>query len=219
VIGVPIVNTTAFSSHMRYSFIDHKDLDFSFTDNPLGTFTERLAGLLLRELTSTLSDEDFMFDLHGSPGGTLTQPWVAYYAGGTSPSRRAAEATGITVVCISATPEYKENISEGTTLADEYMPTAFAKQMLKRVKLGRLVIESGSTVVLEPEVMVQYNGVMNVMKHLGMLEGSPTQPTEKRIYINDTRRVMARNRGFWPPMVPPGSMVSKGEMLAVVADE
>jgi len=35
------------------------------------------------------------------------------------------------------------------------MPTAFANQMFKRAKLGRLVIESGSTVVLEPEVMVQ----------------------------------------------------------------
>jgi len=35
-IGIPIVSTTAYAAHMRYSSIDHKDFDFSFTNNPSG---------------------------------------------------------------------------------------------------------------------------------------------------------------------------------------
>jgi len=55
-----------------------------------------------------------------------------------------------------------------TTFADEYLPNSSAMQILKRVKLGRLVIEAGSTVVRNEDVIVQYSGVLNVMKHLGI---------------------------------------------------
>lgn len=223
VIAVPIVSTTAFSAHMRCSFIDNKDLDFSFTNNPSGTFTERYACLLLDEITSTLTDQDFMFDLHGSPGGTLMQPWVAYHAIGDiteEKSRLAAEATGVRVVYkITPVKEWTDQIGESTTLADEYLPASFAVQMLKRVKVGRLVIESGSDVVMGNDVDVQYTGVLNVMRHVGMLEGSPIQPAESRVYISNTRRAMAKNRGFWRPIISPGRNVTKGQRLALVTDE
>jgi hypothetical protein len=223
VIAVPVVSTTAFSAHMRHSFIDNKDLDFSFTNNPSGTFTERFACLLLNEITSTLTDQDFMFDLHGSPGGTLMQPWVAYHATGDNAeekSRAAAEASNVRVVYkITPVKEWTEQIGESTTLADEYLPTSFAMQMLKRVKAGRLVIESGSDVLMGNDVDVQYAGVLNVMKQVGMLEDSPTQPPENRVYISNTRRAMAKNRGFWRPLISPGKDVSKGQLLALVTDE
>jgi predicted deacylase len=222
-IGIPIVSTTAYAAHMRYSSIDHKDFDFSFTNNPSGTFTERFSHLILREITSMLSAEDFMFDLHGSPGGTIMQPWVDYHAiGGKSEerSKAAAEATGMRVVYkITPRKDYKDEIGMSTTFADEYLPNSSAMQILKRVKLGRLVIEAGSTVVRNEDVIVQYSGVLNVMKHLGMLKGSPTKPAGKRVYVNHARRVMAKNTGFWRPVAVPGNMVSKGEVLAVVTDE
>jgi predicted deacylase len=223
VIAVPVVSTTAFSAHMRYSFIDNKDLDFSFTNNPSGTFSERFACLLLDEITSTLTDQDFMFDLHGSPGGTLMQPWVAYHATGDraeEKSRVAAEASGVRVVYkITPVKEWTEQIGESTTLADEYLPTSFAIQMLKRVKADRLVIESGSDVVMGNDVEVQCTGVLNVMKHVGMLEGSPIQPAEDKVYISNTRRAMAKNRGFWRPIILPGENVFNGQRLALVTDE
>ena len=102
---------------------DSKDLYISFTDNPWGSFTERFADLLLKEITSTLTDQDFMFDLHGGPGGTLMEPWVAYQATGDASeekSRAAAEATGIKVLWkIVSLQNYSGALGESHTLSDE----------------------------------------------------------------------------------------------------
>ena len=223
VIAIPIVSTTAYAAHMRYSFIDHKDLDFSYTENPTGTFSERYANLLSKEISSLMTENDFLFDLHGSPGGTNMQPWVDYHAvGGESEkcSRVAADITGVRVVYkITPVKEYKGEIGMSVQLADEYLPTSSAMHTLKRVKLGRLVIEAGSTLVQNEDVGVQYNGVVNVMKHMKMLKGSPTKQKQKRVYVSEATRVMANNTGFWRPLARPGNFVSKGETIAIVTDE
>jgi len=224
IIAIPIVSTTAYASHMRYSSRDGKDLDFSYTGNTEGTFSERYAELLLNEISSTLTKGDFMFDLHGSPGGTEMQPWVDYHAiGGDSEdsSRAAAEASGVRVVYkITPVKEYKGEIGSSTVLADEYLPTSSAMKILGRVKLGRVIIEAGSTVAGNEDVDVQYLGILNVMKHLKMLEGTPKIPNpQRRVYINEARRVMAKKVGFWRPVAVPGNMIAEGDPVALVTDE
>ena len=101
---------------------DHKNTDLIFGDNPLRMLTERFADLLRRELTSTVSDEDFMFDVHRSPSATFMQPQVAHH--GTrdqseQKSRTAAEATNKVVCRVSPTPDYIEKTGERTKPAVE----------------------------------------------------------------------------------------------------
>jgi uncharacterized protein len=224
VIAIPIINTTAYSAHRRHSPIDNRDLYLSFAGNPLGLFSERVAGVLLQEMVSSLTADDFLFDLHGSPAGCIMQPWVAYKATGDvseEKSRKAAEASGIRVVwknvpCL----DYKEGFGESSTLSDEAIPVgSFSMELLKRLRLGMVTIESGSSFALETDILLQYEGVMNVMKHLGMLEGSLKKLSEDKVHIIDTRRAMAKDRGFWQPFVQPGLMVEKNQRIAVVTDE
>ena len=152
------------------------------------------------------------------------EPWVAYQATGDASeekSRAAAEATGIKVVWkIVSSQNYSGALGESDTLSDEAVSQGgFATELLKRINVGRLVIESGSTVALEADIMLQYNGVINVMKHLNMLPGSPAPPAKERVYVRDTRRAMGKNRGFWRPIAQPGKMLYNDEEIAIVTDE
>ena len=60
------------------------------------------------------------------------------------------------------------------------------------------------------------NGVTNVMKHLGMVEGEIVRPARQYIVRNHLTRVTVDQGGLFIPSVAPGAVVSAGDELGTL---
>ncbi|HXO21112.1 MAG TPA: succinylglutamate desuccinylase/aspartoacylase family protein [Thermoanaerobaculia bacterium] len=191
-IAVPIANVPGFLAQDR-RLPDRRDLNRSFPGSRGGSLAARLADCLFREV---IRKSDLGLDLHTAGGERSNYPQIR--ADLRNPKvAELARAFGCPVVVDGPGPE--RSLRKAAVAAG--VPT--------------IVYEAGSALRFErPFIDVGIAGVLNALRHLGMLGGEPAAPP-LRLEIRRTHWVRAQAGGIVDLRVRLGQPVRRGHVLSL----
>ena len=196
-IAVPVVNVLGILFQSRY-LPDRRDLNRSFPGTSRGSLASRLAKLFLDEIVARSTHG---IDLHT---GAIHRDNFPQVRGNLDDPETdlLARAFGMPVV----------------------INTGFRDGSLRKaasdIGVPVIVFEGGEALRFhEPTIRAGANGVVRVMRTLGMLPAS-RRPGLKRepLIIGSSKWVRAPRSGLLRTVSPLGAQVKKGEVLGVIAD-
>jgi predicted deacylase len=165
-----------------------------------GTWNERLAWTLSHEV---FVKADAVLDFHSC---RLCDACFSSYVVSSRPSREIALAFGLEMV--DETPE------EG------YFPGQLHSRVPIELGVPAILVEMSPTSGQVSWAAMQQarRGVLNVMKHLGMLAGAPELPPRQVVFHRAVEKVMfsAGQIGFAVTYCRPGQVVRQGDLVAEV---
>lgn len=191
VIAVPVANVSGLEHHSRY-LPDRRDLNRSFPGSTSGSQAGRLAHLLFHEIVRGC---DFGIDFHTAAVRRTNYPNVR--ADLQNPqAAKIARAFGTELIVHNKGAEG----SLRRTATDRGVPT--------------IILEAGEVWKMEPGVVeLGVRGARNVLKCLGMLEGTLKSPSFQTSILK-TVWVRADWGGILKFHALPGALVTKGQCLA-----
>lgn len=202
-VAVPAVNIAAFLNGTRASPLDGKDLNRHYPGDANGTYTDRLAHLLHEEVSRVA---DAFIEHHG--GGNSHD--VVYYTlycsnpGPTEQARDMCDAMGAPIVWGSS---------------DEWLKNSLFHRLHGK-GIPAVLLECGGEGSLHPQnVQDHYDGLRNLMIHLGMMPGQEprnVKPVEHRVTQADF--FFSQSGGLVELKVRRGDVVEKGQPLATITD-
>jgi predicted deacylase len=190
-ILAPVINVLGFERHSRY-LPDRRDLNRSFPGSAKGSLAARLARLVLDEIVDRA---DYGIDLHTAAIRRTNFPNLR--ADLENPEvKRLAEAFGCEVT------------------VNEKGPGGCLRRAACDAGCPTFILEAGEVWKVE-SLVIEYalRGILNVLKHLGMVAGEKQEPPYRAI-IHDTTWVRADSAGFLQFHVAPGDLVAKGAPIA-----
>jgi N-alpha-acetyl-L-2,4-diaminobutyrate deacetylase len=201
VIIVPAMNYPAFRAGTRTSPIDRGNLNRSFPGRPDGTVTEKIADYFQREL---LPRANLVLDLH-SGGKTLDfVPWCAAHV----LTDKALEARAFAAVTAFSAP-YSVRMLEIDAVG---MYDTAAEEMGKVFVTTEL---GGGGTTRAATVGIARRGVMNVLRHAGIVAGGEpqAQPSLWLDMPSDDCFVFAEDDGLIETLVDLGERVREGSPI------
>lgn len=195
-LAIPIVNVYGFNTHSRY-LPDGRDLNRSFPGSPSGSLTGRLADTFMREIVSKCSHG---IDLH--TGGRHRSNFPQIRAELADPEIRAmSDAFGAPIIIDST-------LRDGSLreCATEIGVPVILYESCEALRFDEVYIRAG------------VKGVLNVMRHIGMLRRSRARQPKKSIVSKTTQWVRAPASGLHRVLVPLGGQVEKGQVIGIVSD-
>jgi hypothetical protein len=190
-IMVPVINLLGFERHERY-LPDRRDLNRCFPGSERGSLASRMARTIYDEVVLR---SDFGIDLHTAALRRTNFPNVR--ADMSNPDLAPfARAFGSELI------------------VDKQGPAGSLRNAATAAGCPTLILEAGEVWKVEPTI-VEYGirGLKNCLRHLGMIEGQPTEPSYRMI-TDATQWVRAQFGGFLRFHVTPGDLVDKGDRLA-----
>lgn len=190
-VAIPVVNIHGLEMFSRY-LPDRRDLNRCFPGTSKGSLSGRLAHLVYSEIIRYC---DYGIDFHTAAVRRTNYPNIR--ADLSKPDvLKMARAFGCELI----------------------VNTKGALGSLRRVAVNRgiptIVLEAGEVWKIEPGVVeVGVRGALNVMKHLGMIEGNPLPPAYESL-IYRTRWIRAEHGGILRFHANPGDVVLMGQDLA-----
>lgn len=208
-IGVPQCNFASFKGKVPFvNPLDGKNLNDTFPGRVDGTVTERLCYTLVHEVAAKA---DYHIDMHSGDSIEWLYPYAFYHISEkdervTETARTLAKVYGLDYV------SYTETDGAGATDRGNFYAA------VSELGIPSIQPEIGGIGLIEEETkMLHYEGARNVMKHLGMLCGSPAEnPRQKE--LSRFYRLRAEKDGIYNCFVTPGEKVKKGQRLAVLTD-
>ena len=195
-IAVPIVNVHGFLDLSRY-LPDRRDLNRSFPGSPKGSIASRLAHLFIKNIVDVA---DYGIDLHTGAVNRSNLPQIRANLDH-APTMDIATAFGAPVVINS-------NILDGSLRA-----------CAAERGLPMLIYEAGEALRFdETGIRAGIRGIINVMRHIGMLPTAKNPTKLKSVITRSTQWVRAVESGIVSNKVPLGSSVTKGQRLATISD-
>jgi predicted deacylase len=195
---VPVANPPAFRAGERRNPGDPLDMNRIFPGRDNGTITERLAHHLFRDV---VAGADFVLSLHGWGRGALVVPYTEYPRDSavTVASRAAAAAFGL---------EWLEAFD---------WPPGMLVAVCARHGIPTIEPEIGGQEGTLPERRALYTrGVRNLMRHLGLLPGTPDRADRVRDVIRAP--VAAPTGGVVRRHVELGDRVAAADSIATITD-
>lgn len=239
VILMPVLNLPAFRTRTPFVCpIDNVNPNRVFPGDPRGSYSEQMTHACINEF---IIHADAYVDLHGGDIPEALVPFVICRAGNdevVKKSKTIAMAFGLPYVLTISKPVQPSKghragaggLSSYAAAADKGTPAILAEA-------------GGAGQMQEEAVALLVNGVVNVMRHLGMIEdakfeshiaNSETNSKAKktarravataRISAADTTLltkfewVYTKNAGMWYPKIAPGDVVKEGEQIGTVGD-
>lgn len=206
-IAVPVCNVPAYRAAARSSPIDGLNLARVFPGDPRGTVTQRIAHALTERI---IAPANMLIDLH-SAGVAYTMPTLVGYPLADTPQARASGDAALAFGC-------------EVLWAHPPDPTATGRSISAAEGLGVpwLYTEAaGGGRALPEDVACYAGGVLNVMRHLGMLPGSP-EPRPPRFHLlgsgNTDAPIRVETSGYFVSHVRLLDAVSTGQALGAVLD-
>lgn len=201
-IVFPTLNTSAFEAMSRESPIDGVDLNRVFPGDPDGSYTHRLAHLTE---SLVLKHTDYMIDLHG--GGD--QFSVVYY----TLFHRADNEAGRESEALAK--------SAGSNLVwasnDSWLENGLFTRVTK-AGIGAMLVECGGEGRLnEQNVHDHERSLVNMMRHLKMIDGEPESANEF-VMMKSADFFHCSRGGIVTPLVELGDEVQKGQPLVQIRD-
>jgi N-alpha-acetyl-L-2,4-diaminobutyrate deacetylase len=201
VIIVPAMNYPAFQAGTRTSPIDRGNLNRSFPGGPDGTVTEKIADYFQREL---LPRADLVLDFHS---GGKTLDFLPFCAAHILPDK-AQEAKAFAAVEAFSAP-YSVKMLEIDAAG---MYDTAAEEMGKVFVTTEL---GGGGTARAETVGIARRGVVNVLRHAGMLVGTvDRQPTQWLDMPSGDCFAFADEDGLLEPVIELGHAVQEGDSLA-----
>jgi uncharacterized protein len=207
VTAVPVLNLSSFRS--RTPFVtpdDGKNLNRCFPGDPEGSFSERLADAVFREL---ITGADAVIDVHAGDMVEALEPFALYDAGpAEARARDLATAYGLGYV-IRQEPGPDRAVG-GTTSA-----------AAAGLGIPAIIAEAGQCGLVEPAAVAKHvRGLNRVLAQLGMAEAGPGTATAAEPGPAHLRRFLwlrCADAGFWSPAVGVGESVAEGQLLGTVS--
>jgi len=206
-VGVPAANPPAHGVSTRESPIDRLNLARTFPGRSNGTVTERIAYQIARMIMMS----DFLIDLHSSGTGLDSPTLCGYSAVKGEAGRMAREAANIFGAPVVW--EHPPVVPPGRTLsvaAEKGIPGLYTET-------------SGGGWLTKDAVLCYKNGVLTVMRYLGMLPGPKADASKVKHYISgggdlDKDSVIAPVSGFLLSLVDVLDQVGEGDIIGRIID-
>ena len=200
-LAVPVANPPAFWKGTRLSPLDDGNLARSFPGRRDGSPTEMLAYWVGEAI---IAQADFYIDLH-SAGVMLRMPTMVGYDARDERSRSAAHCFGAAVMWGHPTLGPGRSLTVAATRGIPWLYT-----------------EAPGAGRIDPDdVAVFTRGVLNIMRHLGILGGPIEAPAPERVLTGDgdlDKSVSATCGGFFVPGVELLTIVNKGQEIGRTVD-
>lgn len=195
-LAVPIVNPFGFIQRSRY-MPDRRDLNRSFPGTPKGSLAGRLANLFMTEIAER---SDFGIDLHTGSNFRSNLPQVRASLDDEQ-TIALARAFGTPVIVPS---ELREG-SLREAIADLGKPV--------------LVYEGGEALYFnEAAIRTGLNGIVRLMRHVGMLPKGRKQKLVEPIITHKTSWIRATMSGTFTRKVNLGELVRQGARVGILSD-
>lgn len=201
-VTVPILNYPAHRAVERNHPADNGNLARQFPGRSDGSPSERLAFAFDTEF---LPLADFYLDLH-SGGIRFAMPSMVGYEAADPRGRAAAEAFGAPVIWGHPVIEPGRTVSAARARGIPFLYTE----------------ARGAGRIHPDDLRMMRRGIINLMRHLGMLEGLPEIPSPPlRLHGigNTDDGVTAAVDGFWMPAVALLEQVRAGQPIGRIVDE
>ncbi len=192
---VPVLNLPGYRSKSRY-FPDGRDLNRAFPGLSKGSTTSRVASTVKKNL---INDSDVIIDLHSAAIGRSNMPQIR---GDLShpESYLLAKAFGIEVVL------------------DSRPPKGSLRRVANGMDIAAVTYEGGEANQLDQvAVKVAVEGCLNVLKSLKVIPKNPSRP-RFRLNAGGSTWLRAGEGGLLDMFVGPGSIVTKGDVIATISD-
>jgi len=206
-IAVPVCNVPAYRAATRSSPIDGLNLARTFPGDAHGTVTQRIAHILTEQIIAPAS---LLIDLH-SAGVAYSMPTLVGYPYANTPHGQASRAAALAFGCAVVWGHPPDPSASGRTIS--------AAEALGIPWIYTEAAGGGRT--LPADVECYRNGVLNVMRHLGMLPGKPElQPLRCHLLgAGNTDALMrADTSGYFVSEVALLDRVTTGQVLGHVLD-
>ena len=205
VIIVPAMNYPAFKAGKRTSSIDGGNMNRAFPGRPDGTITEIIADYFNRVL---LPMADYVADMH-SGGKTLDfVPFACAHVLENKPQQAR---------CIAAMEAFNAPYSLMLLELDSAKMYDTAAEKMGKVFIGTELGGGGSASATT--VAIAKRGILNLLKHAGILSGEPERGPSISLVTPDHRSfVTSEHSGLLEMCVDLGADVKNGEVIALVHD-
>jgi len=205
VIIVPAMNYPAFKAGKRTSSIDGGNMNRAFPGRPDGTITEIIADYFNRVL---LPMADYVVDLHS---GGKTLDFVPFACA------HVLEDKHQQARCIAAMEAFNAPYSLMLLELDSAKMYDTAAEKMGKVFIGTELGGGGSASATT--VAIAKRGILNLLKHAGILSGEPERAPSISLVTPDHRSfVTSEHSGLLEMCVDLGSDVKNGEVIALVHD-
>ncbi len=197
---VPVVNTDGFNARAAFNNpIDYVNQNRVFPGDPAGSMSRKVAHTLFEEF---VSKSDYLVDSHG---GDLTEDIRRYVIVGETDDE-GLHRKMVEMASYYDAAYIQVSVIRGST-----------GEAMRKYGIPCITSESGTPFpVREEDIRFHYDGIMNVMKHLGMIEG---KPDIRKLKVNPRReRLYAKRGGIWRQKVMAGQRVEKGTVLGEIVN-
>ena len=199
-ILIPIVNTEGFHARKPYhNQLDHLNQNKVFPGDPEATITKRVAYHVFKHF---VCKSTVLIDAHSADlGEDVTRGIFVYKTENKKLFDKMVELASL----------YNPALIESTSISGN------TGEAVNKYGIPCLMIESGAPYpIRERDVQYHYDGALNVLRHLKMLEGEavsyhpPLDPPSERVW--------AVKGGVWRRKIEAGQRVKKGEELGLVCN-
>lgn len=196
-ICIPVVNTFGFVGGQRY-LPDRRDLNRSFPGASNGSLAGQLAHLFTNEI---LLRSDFGIDIHSAALHRVNLPQIRFSSENPE-TIETAKLFGAPIVM-------EAPLREGSL-----------RKTAKENGIDVLLYEAGEALRFDEfAIRVGLKGVLNVLKHKGMIGGrlinSPKRPP---VFVQGSRWVRSPMGGVFRALKTIGDQVNKGNVIGYVSD-
>ncbi len=206
IVSLPLIDVPAFLPRTPFVCpIDGKNPNRCFPGDPNGTFTDVLVDAIFR---SVIQPADALVDLHGGDMVEALAPFSIYSVTGNDEVDNRSAAIGRAF----GLPYLIANRPQPGGLGGTSVQAAAA------AGVPGIIAEAGSSGLLtEPETRMLIEGVENVVRHLGTLDGDSRQASliveiERFTWMNSPAE------GMWYPSVEVGEAVEEGQTIGRIGD-
>jgi predicted deacylase len=207
-IAVPCVNIPGFYERTYINPIDEKNIQGLYPGKADGTISDLMAYTLFNEI---VLKSNYFLDCHG---GDIHESEIwsfIYYKTKDETEKRSetiAKATALTYLRTSDSPG-----SMGMEAAR------------RKISGGLFELCSGDRLLPEESAAI-YDGSVNVMRHLGMLDGKPksiqrqpcTTEGQKQEILTSRASAYFTKSGLYHTNVKPGDLLKEGQVVGTVTD-
>jgi predicted deacylase len=207
-ILVHIANPPSFYGRTVYtSPADGKNLNRVFPGRADGTLSERIAHAIT---TQVIAHADFLVDLHAGDANEALRPYV--YMPVTGDARLDAATRGMALAF------GLDHIVIDTGRIAPADATKFVDQTALARGIPAITTETGQLGQNdERSVALAEHGIQNLMRHLGMLEGT-AEPNTGVVWLGDYHVITSPVTGVFRAAVRDGYAVAEGGLLGELYD-
>jgi predicted deacylase len=197
----PVLNLSAHEAYERVSPIDGLDINRIYPGNPNTSYTNRLAWMTENMV---LEHADYFVDLHGGGNHFSVVYYTLFHAADNEAgeeSRKLAVAAGSRFVWASK---------------DTWLQNGIFTRITK-VGIPAMLVECGGEGRLhEHNVRDHYNSLVNMMKHLDMIDGEVVPPSDPLMMFKSADFFFSSKGGFITNLVSLGDTVEKGQPIVEI---